>query len=56
MPAYVIFHDSTLVEIARARPSDVQALAVIAGIGTKKLERYGQALLAAIGDTRPYES
>ncbi len=57
VPAYVIFHDSTLVEIARVRPTDVQALAVIAGIGSKKLERYGQALLAAIGDdTRPRES
>ena len=45
VPAYVILHDSTLAEIARRRPPDVAALARIAGIGAKKLERYGAALL-----------
>jgi ATP-dependent DNA helicase RecQ len=45
VPAYVILHDSTLAEIARRRPLDMAALAGIPGIGAKKLERYGAALL-----------
>ena len=49
MPAYVILHDSTLVEIARGRPRDLDTLAGIGGIGAKKLERYGDMLLALVG-------
>ncbi|MFC7300944.1 DNA helicase RecQ [Cognatiluteimonas weifangensis] len=45
VPAYVIFHDRTLREIALAQPQDLDALAGIAGVGAGKLERYGQALL-----------
>ena len=45
VPAYVILHDRTLAEIARTRPRDLQTLAGLGGIGTKKLERYGEALL-----------
>jgi ATP-dependent DNA helicase RecQ len=45
VPAYVILHDSALAEIARRRPSDLRLLADIAGIGAKKLERYGPALV-----------
>ncbi len=45
VPAYVIFHDRTLAAIAAAQPEDLDALSEIAGIGAKKLERYGQALL-----------
>jgi ATP-dependent DNA helicase RecQ len=45
VPAYVILHDSTLAEIARTRPRDLDALAGLGGIGAKKLERYGDALL-----------
>ena len=48
VPAYVILHDSTLAEIARRRPRDLSALARIAGIGAKKLERYGAALLQTV--------
>jgi ATP-dependent DNA helicase RecQ len=48
VPAYVILHDSTLAEIARARPRDLGALAGLGGIGAKKLERYGSALLALV--------
>ena len=48
MPAYVILHDATLLEIARRRPPDLPALGGIAGIGAKKLERYGAALLDAV--------
>ena len=46
VPAYVIFHDSTLAEIAARAPHDLDALATIPGIGAKKLERYGADLLA----------
>jgi len=55
VPAYVIFHDSTLAEIARAQPRNLDALAAIAGIGARKLERYGEALLAAISAPSPGE-
>ncbi|MCJ0825467.1 DNA helicase RecQ [Luteimonas sp. 50] len=45
LPAYVIFHDRTLREIALEQPADLDALAGIGGVGAGKLERYGQALL-----------
>ncbi|HUF21085.1 MAG TPA: DNA helicase RecQ [Burkholderiales bacterium] len=45
VPAYVILHDRTLADIARIRPADISALAGIGGIGAKKVERYGPALL-----------
>ena len=48
VPAYVVFHDSTLRAIARARPTDRTALAGIEGIGAAKLERYAEAVLAAV--------
>ena len=49
VPAYVVLHDSTLAEIARRRPSDLDALASVGGIGAKKLDRYGEALLSLVG-------
>ena len=48
VPAYVVLHDSTLAEIARSRPASLDTLGGIGGIGAKKLERYGQALLGLI--------
>ncbi len=45
VPAYVIFHDRTLREIAMAQPADLDALATITGVGAGKLERYGDAVL-----------
>jgi ATP-dependent DNA helicase RecQ len=45
VPAYVVFHDSTLAAIAAAQPRDIDALSAIPGIGAKKLERYGEGLL-----------
>ena len=45
VPAYVIFHDATLACIAVACPRDIGALRRIPGIGAKKLEHYGDALL-----------
>jgi ATP-dependent DNA helicase RecQ len=53
IPPYVIFHDSTLIEMARARPADLGALARLRGVGAAKLERYGAAFLAVIAATEP---
>jgi len=50
VPAYVILHDATLAEIARRQPADIDALAGIGGIGAKKLERYGEALVTLVRD------
>jgi ATP-dependent DNA helicase RecQ len=48
IPAYVVFHDSTLREIAAARPTSLSELAQVNGVGRTKLERYGEAMLAAV--------
>jgi ATP-dependent DNA helicase RecQ len=48
VPAYVIFHDATLMEIASRAPASLDELATISGIGAKKLERYGSELLALL--------
>ena len=48
LPAYVILHDATLLELARRRPGSTDALSTVPGIGAKKLERYGQALLDVV--------
>jgi ATP-dependent DNA helicase RecQ len=48
VPAYTVFHDSTLEEIARRRPVSTQALRAVSGVGAIKLERYGAALLDVI--------
>ena len=45
VPAYVIFHDATLLELARACPGSLGRLRGVPGIGAAKLDRYGQALL-----------
>jgi ATP-dependent DNA helicase RecQ len=45
VPAYVIFHDSTLRDIAVRQPGDLDALATVNGVGLGKLERYGAAVL-----------
>ena len=48
VPPYVIFHDATLVEMARLRPGDLTSFARIPGVGSGKLERYGQVFLDVI--------
>jgi len=48
LPPYVIFHDSTLTEMARLRPVSLSALAGITGIGRSKLDRYGSTLIAIV--------
>jgi DNA helicase II / ATP-dependent DNA helicase PcrA len=49
VPPYVVFSDATLVAIADARPGTRQALAGISGVGSVKLERYAEPLLAVLG-------
>ncbi|SAK93732.1 ATP-dependent DNA helicase RecQ [Caballeronia pedi] len=49
VPAYVIFHDATLAEIARCDPDTVDDLRHIPGIGVRKLERFGDELLDVAG-------
>ncbi len=48
VPPYVVFHDSTLREIAARKPRDLNALAEVQGVGAAKLERYGEAMLAVL--------
>jgi ATP-dependent DNA helicase RecQ len=48
VPAYVIFHDATLREIARARPSSLDTLRHISGIGARKLEAYGAEIVELV--------
>jgi ATP-dependent DNA helicase RecQ len=48
VPPYVIFHDSTLREIAALKPRNLNELSKVQGIGAVKLDRYGDAMLAAL--------
>ncbi len=48
VPAYVVFADRTLIEMAEARPASLDAMARINGVGAKKLESYGAAFLEVI--------
>ena len=49
VPAYVIFQDATLREIAAVRPRSLDELGQIRGVGTSKLERYGAEVLDVLG-------
>jgi ATP-dependent DNA helicase RecQ len=49
VPAYVVFHDTTLAEMARGCPSSLDDLAGISGVGSKKLEAYGAEILRVLG-------
>jgi DNA helicase-2/ATP-dependent DNA helicase PcrA len=48
VPAYVVFHNSTLAEIAARRPSTLAELGAVPGVGPAKLERYGSDVLEAL--------
>ncbi|MBC8092761.1 MAG: HRDC domain-containing protein, partial [Pseudonocardia sp.] len=50
VPPYVVFTDATLTAIAEHRPADSAALVSIPGIGARKLDRYGAAVLALVTD------
>ncbi len=53
MPAYVIFHDATLRQIAASPPSTLSGLGLINGVGETKLARYGQQILDVLAEARP---
>jgi ATP-dependent DNA helicase RecQ len=48
VPPYVIFPDSTLLEMLREQPEDLDDMAQISGVGARKLERYGAAFLRVL--------
>ena len=48
LPAYIVFHDATLAEMAQAVPDSLDALAQISGVGAKKLEAYGREILRVL--------
>ncbi len=48
VPPYVIFHDATLMEMVRLRPSSPTELLALQGVGEKKLERHGEAFLEVL--------
>ncbi len=50
VPAYVIFHDATLREIARAMPMSLDDLRQVSGVGEKKLETYGEQIISLVAE------
>ena len=48
LPAYVVFHDATLAEMARIAPGTLGELGTISGVGTKKLQAYGEQILSVL--------
>jgi len=50
LPAYIVFHDATLAEMAQSMPDSLDALGQISGVGAKKLEAYGREILRVLGD------
>ena len=51
VPAYVVFHDATLVAIAAARPASLADLLRVPGVGDEKLRRYGEEVLELLKGT-----
>lgn len=49
-PAYVVFADAVLMEMAKTRPSNLDEFSNLSGVGSVKLERYGKAFLEVIND------
>ena len=58
VPPYVIFHDSTLVEMCSVVPRTLEDFSKLSGVGERKLMKYGEAFLAAIRDAEqaPFDS
>src|SRR4051812_23220108 len=52
VPPYVIFHDSTLREMAAIKPESLDALAQVGGVGAAKLDRYGEAFVEVVRAAR----
>jgi len=55
VPPYVIFHDSTLLEILNQRPASLDELGRISGVGQAKLARYGDAFLGVLKDAAHFD-
>jgi ATP-dependent DNA helicase RecQ len=53
VPPYVVFHDSTLLEMVRRRPSNLREMAQVPGVGEVKLQRYGPAFLEVLNGGSP---
>jgi ATP-dependent DNA helicase RecQ len=53
VPAYVVFSDRTLIDMAERRPGDLDAFAEVNGVGAAKLKEFGQVFLSAIAAHRP---
>ena len=49
LPAYIVFQDAVLAEMARVHPGTLDELAEISGVGAKKLEAYGEEILRVLG-------
>ena len=49
LPAFVVFHDATLTQMARDQPTSQGELAQISGVGAKKLDAYGAEILRVLG-------
>ena len=58
VPPYVIFHDSTLLEMCSVVPRTLDDFSRLSGVGERKLMKYGEAFLAAIRDAEqaPFDS
>ena len=56
VPAYIVFSDRTLAELAVRRPRSLNALQNVRGVGPMKLERYGARFLAAISEADETEA
>ena len=52
LPAYVVFHDATLAEMARLKPDSLDQMGRISGVGAKKLEAYGREILRVLESAR----
>jgi ATP-dependent DNA helicase RecQ len=50
LPAYIVFHDATLAQMALLAPSTLDALGAVSGVGAKKLEAYGRQILKVLDD------
>ena len=55
VPPYVIFHDTTLRELAKQKPTSLEALRHVYGVGIRKAEDFGEAVLGVIAGGMPGE-
>jgi ATP-dependent DNA helicase RecQ len=51
VPAYIVFSDKVLMELAARRPATEREMLAVSGVGPAKMQRYGKAFLDLLGDT-----